>query len=49
MEKLRIIAEIPAGPTRPTLVWSLTELTKAGQLEWSEGTWGRYRRGVRST
>jgi hypothetical protein len=49
MEKLRIIAEIPAGPTRPTLVWSLIELTKAGRLERSHGTWVRYRRAVRST
>ncbi|MEJ7742811.1 MAG: hypothetical protein WKF73_09835 [Nocardioidaceae bacterium] len=45
MEKLRIIAEMPAGPMMPTIIWSLTELTKAGQLERSEGTWGRYRRG----
>ena len=49
MEKLRITAEMPAGPTMPTIIWSLTELTKAGQLERPDGTWGRYRRGVRST
>jgi hypothetical protein len=49
MEKLRIIAETPAGPTMPTIIWSLTELTKAGQLERPDGTWWHYRRAVRST
>lgn len=49
MEKLRIIAEMPTGPKIPMIMWSLTELTKAGQLERPEGTWARYRRAVRST
>jgi hypothetical protein len=49
MEKLRITAEMPAGPTMSTITWSLTELTKAGQLERPDGTWWHYRRAVRST